>query len=271
MGWDIAGFKENIMTITRQNFRDYMASLYSADNITVVVAGGIEEKKTLKMIEEFFGKMKSFKTIKPKKIKEAQAKPEVFIKEKKTEQIHIALGVRTVDGDNPKKYPLALLAGILGGGMSSRLFHEVREKRGLAYYVRSSSDHYLDCGSLSTTAGIDPKRVTEAIKVIIDEYAKVAEGKMKISKSELKKAKEYLKGHLVLDLEDSRSVATYYAHQELLEEEILNPDESLRIVDKVSIDEVESVGKEFFVNKGLNLALIGNFPDRQKLEKLLKL
>lgn len=94
---------------------------------------------------------------------------------------------------------------------------------------------------------------------------------MKITKEELKKAKEYLKGHLVLDLEDSRSVATYYAHQELLEKEILNPDEALRQVGKVSIDEVEAVGKEYFVNKGLNLGLIGNYTDRQALSELVKL
>ena len=103
-----------------------------------------------------------------------------------------------------------MLAAILGGGMSSRLFHEVREKRGLGYYVRTSSDEYADVGSVVTTAGIDPKRVKEAVEVMIEEYARVGSGQMNLTDEEVTKAKEFLKGHLVLDLEDSRSVSGYY-------------------------------------------------------------
>ena len=154
--------------------------------------------------------------------------------------------------------------------MSSRLFHEVREKRGLAYYVRTSADEYADVGTLVSTAGIDPKRVVEAVEVMVAEYAKVSRGEMHLTDEELNKAKEYLKGHLVLDLEDSRSVASFYAHQELLEKKMDNPDEIIAELDKVTKEDVEAVGKEFFVQKNLNLALIGNFDNRQKLEELLK-
>jgi predicted Zn-dependent peptidase len=170
---------------------------------------------------------------------------------------------------SPDRYELEVLASILGGGMSSRLFSEVREKRGLAYYVRSSSDEYKDTGSLVSTAGIDPKRVKEAVEVMMQEYQKVASGTMKITEKELKKAKEYIKGHLVLELEDSRAVSTFYAHQELVEDEILNPDEVLKKVDNVTIEQVESVGQKYFVNEGLNLALIGNFSEKDALEKVL--
>ena len=155
--------------------------------------------------------------------------------------------------------------------MSSRLFHEVREKRGLAYYVRSHSEHYEDVGSLSSTAGVDPKRVVEAVEVIMAEYAKVAHGKMGITDEEFNKAKEYLKGHLVLELEDSRSVSVYYAHQELLERDKLNPDAIIKKLDAVTIDQVEAAGKKYFKNEGLNLALIGNFDNRQALENVLQL
>ena len=124
--------------------------------------------------------------------------------------------------------------------MSSRLFSEVREKRGLAYYVRSSSDEYKDTGSLVSTAGIDPKRVKEAVEVMMQEYKKVASGSMNITDKELKKAKEYIKGHLVLELEDSRAVSTFYAHQELIEDEILNPDKVLEKVDAVTVDQVDA-------------------------------
>lgn len=271
MGWDIAGDKEIIKAITREDFVSYMGSLYSAANMTVVVAGGIDPSDTSGQAEEYFGKMPKFETAPYLPVVELQKKPEVEIREKKTEQIHIAVGVRTNGLDGSDRYPLSVLAAILGGGMSSRLFHEVREKRGLGYYVRSHSEHYEDVGSLSTTAGVDPKRVIEAVEVIMAEYAKVAQGKMKIADDELKKAKEYMKGHLVLELEDSRSVSVYYAHQELLEKEKLNPDEIIKRIDAVTMDEVEEAGKRHFKNEGLNLALIGNFDNRQALENVLQL
>lgn len=271
MGWDIAGEKDIIRSITHDDFKAYLNSLYSADNLTVVVAGGIDETEIKSMVEKYFGQMPSFKTIEPEMVVEKQQKPAVMIREKKTEQIHIALGVRSVSLDNPEKYPLSVLASILGGGMSSRLFNEVREKRGLAYYVRTSSDEYMDCGSLVSMAGVDPKRVKEAIEVMMEEYRKVASGTMKVTDEELKKAKEYMKGHLVLELEDSRSVSTFYAHQELLEKEVLNPEEVLEKVDAVTKDQVEEMGQKYFVNQGLNLALIGNFEDKAALEEIVKL
>jgi len=271
MGWDIAGEKENINAITREDFLAYMGELYSASNMTIVVAGGIDEVHTVSLIEKYFSPMQQFTTKTYEHLTESQTKPAVLIKEKQTEQIHVALGVRTVPISSTKRYPLSVLSAILGGGMSSRLFHEVREKRGLAYYVRSSSEEYADVGTLVSTAGIDPKRVLEAIEVMVAEYSKVSQGKMDLTDEELTKAKEFLKGHLVLDLEDSRSVAGFYAHQELLEEVIENPNDVIKQIDNVSKEEIEAVGKEFFINSTLNLALIGNFNDRQKLEALLKL
>ena len=159
--------------------------------------------------------------------------------------------------------------------MSSRLFHEVREKRGLAYYVRTSSDHYTDCGSLVSVAGVDPKRVEEAVAVILDEYHKIsninpsADGQ--ISNKELNKAKEFLKGHLVLELEDSRAVAGFFASQELLEKKIDRPEEIIGKIEAVTLDQVHDVSKRYFVNKHLNMAAIGNFPNGQRFEKMLRL
>lgn len=271
MGWDIAGSKEVILGTKREDFLSYLSSLYSADNITVVVAGGIDPSACSGLVEKYFGDMKQFKTISFQGIKEHQTKPFTLIKEKKTEQTHLALGFRTVDINNPEHYPLSILSSILGGGMSSRLFHEVREKRGLAYYVRAHSDEYQDAGSIVAMAGVDPKRSLEAVEVIMDEFRKVSLGKAEITKEELNKAKEYLKGHLVLELEDSRSVAGYYAHQELLEKEILNPDEILKKIDAVTLEQIVEMGKKYFRNSTLTLAAIGNISDRQKLEKLLEL
>ena len=271
MGWDIAGEKDVIRKITREDFLKYLSSLYSPSNIAVVVAGGIDPKKVSVQVDKYFGKMMPFGILRYTKVVENQAKPQILLKQKQTEQVHMALGVRTVPLSHPDHYSLAVLASILGGGMSSRLFHEVREKRGLAYYVRTSSDHYQDTGSMSSVAGLDPKRVAEGISVMVGEYSKISKGKAKISKKELKKAKEFMKGHMVLELEDSRAVSGFYAQQELLERKIKNPDEIIEKIDKVTIEDLDRVGKKYFTDKNLNLAVIGNFPDGQKFENLLKL
>lgn len=270
MGWDIAGDKKTIKSIKREDFLMYMESLYSADNITVVVAGGIDPKHVNELVEKYFGQMKTFNTKAYGKVKEKQTKPQAIIKHKKTEQVHIALGYRTIAVDHHDRYPLALLAAILGGGMSSRLFHEVREKRGLAYYVRSSSEHYQDVGSLVSVAGVDPKRVDEAVSVMLSEHKLIASKEGNITDLELKKAKEFLKGHLILDLEDSRSVAGFYASQELLEKEIDNADEVLVKIDRVTMQEVKYVAEEYLIAKGANLAIIGDFEDGNRFQTLLE-
>ena len=271
MGWDIGGRKDIIKKITREDFVEYMGSLYSAGNISVIIAGGIDPKKAVSQVEQYFGGMKSFETKSPIDVVEKQAKPEVLLRQKTTEQVHISLGVRTVPIDNDEKYALSILSSMLGGGMSSRLFHEVREKRGLAYYVRTSSDHYTDVGTLVSTAGVDPKRVDEAISVIIAEYDRIRSKKNGITDKEISKAKEYIKGHTVLELEDSRAVAAFYGMQEVLEDEVENPEKYIKEIDGVSIGDVEKVAQKYLINSTLNLAVIGNFEDRQRFEKLLKL
>lgn len=273
MGWDIAGRKEVIKSITRQDFLEYIGSLYSANNITVVVAGGVKAEEIEKMAEKYFGDMKSFDILRYIPLVENQVKPSLYIKQKTTEQVHVALGFRTVPINSEEKHPLSVLAAILGGGMSSRLFSEVREKRGLAYYVKTNSEHYQDAGNIVSTAGLDPKRLEEGISVIVEEYSKIINStdSGKISKQEVDKAKEYLKGHLVLELEDSRSVAAFFAQAELLEKKTETPEELLQKINKVTLEEVQAVAKKFFKQETLNLAIIGNFDNGQKFEKLLRL
>ncbi|MDE2024999.1 MAG: insulinase family protein [Patescibacteria group bacterium] len=270
MGWDIAGTKEVINSVTRQDFLEYISKLYSPDNMTVVVAGGVDSEKVEVMVEKYFGKMKRFDTMRAKKVIDGQGKPAVMVKKKKTEQVHIAIGVRTTPLEHPDRYGLDVLAAVLGGGMSSRLFHEVREKRGLAYYVRTSSDNYTDCGTLVTTAGIDPTRIEEAIKVILEQYVLIRQSG-NITQEELTKAKEFLKGHFVLELEDSRSVASFYAHEELLESTLEDPMSVNQHIDEVTTDKLAEVAQKYIVEQTLNLAVIGNIPSGQKFESLLKL
>ena len=270
MGWDIAGKKETVTKFKRKDFIDYMNSLYSADNMTVVVAGNFKKEEILKEIKKKFSEIKKFEIITPSAVDDTQTKPEVTLVKKTTDQAHFALGVRTVGITNEKdRYPLSVLASILGGGMSSRLFYEVRERRGLSYYVRTNADEYKDCGYMATFVGADPKRLEEAIKVVRDEYEKiVSDGE--ITPEEVLKAKEYSKGHFILSLEDSQTVAILYAMQEILEEKLETPDEIIEKIEKVTIDDIKRVAKQYVDTKNLSLAVIGNFEDKSKFEKLLK-
>jgi predicted Zn-dependent peptidase len=268
MGWEIGGRKEVIKTVQRNDFISYMKKFYSASNMVLVVAGKVDEKNILELIKKLLSQLPTFKTEGYKSVIEGQKDPAVKIQHKKTDQAHFALGVRTVGlPDEKMRYPLFVLSAILGGGMSSRLFHEVREKRGLAYYVRTHSENYLDCGHLTTYVGADPARISEAIEVITAEYKKVQKNG-EITSEELKKAKEYVKGHFVLELEDTRALAVYYGSDLLLEKKLEEPREILQKIDDVKLSDVVEVAKKY-LSTPLNFAIIGDFKDEGKFKKLL--
>ena len=153
--------------------------------------------------------------------------------------------------------------------VSSRLFTEIREKRGLSYAIKTTMDRYSDTGYIATYAGVDTKRVDEAIKVALDEHYQLASGKNKITESELKKAKEYTKGHLALSLEDTGLVNTFFGLEELLTGKINTPEDVYKGVDKVTTDDVLRIAKKYFVPERLNLAIIGPYKDQKRFEKLV--
>lgn len=269
LGWDTAGRKEVIKKITRQDFLNYLRSFYSPQNMALIVAGSFKEQRVFDSAREYLGGMELLDTPSYITVIENQTQPQVLVRFKKTEQAHLCLGARTFPYSHPDRYTLAVIATILGGGMSSRLFHEVREKRGLAYYVRSSGDHFLDTGTLVTQAGVDLRRIEEAVKIIIDEYHKITVEKC--SKDELSKAKEYLKGHLILEIEDSRGVASLFGGQEILEKRIRTPEEIIGEINRVTAEDIQRVAGEIFTGRKLNLAVIGPFEDGKKFEEILKL
>lgn len=270
LGWDTAGIVDIINSMKRDDFVQYMGEHYSANNMVVVIAGNVHVEETRDKIEKYFGDVDRFKVKGYLPAHDKQVRPIVKVKHKKTEQAHFALGVRTVGLDNRKdRYPLSVLASILGGGMSSRLFYEIRERRGLSYYAHTGSEHYLDAGYMATWIGADPKRVDEAVKVTVEEYMKVAQ-KGEIDEEELKKAKEYMKGHFVLGLEDTRYIAVMYASQEILEQKLTDPKESIERINKVGLEDITRVAKEYLDTKALSLAIIGGFEDSGRFEKLLK-
>ena len=266
-GWEIIGTKENILKLKRNDFVDYLKSHYSSHNTIVAIAGNFPVKRAEKLVKSHFSPINKIAPQAKVKTKEKQNKPGLLLKHKPTDQTHFCLGARGLHCFHPRKYVQEILAVILGGNMSSRLFMEVREKRGLAYYIHTSVEDYTDSGYLMTQAGVPNNKAARAIKVVLQEYQKIKE--KGVSEAELKKAKDYLKGVSSLSLEASDAQAMFLAGQELLENKILTLEEKCAKINQVKASQVKDLAAEIFQPRRLNLALIGPHQEKQKFEKLL--
>lgn len=269
LGREIIGYKKTINSFRRKNFIDYMNKFYLANDTVVCVAGKFDEKKVVGKIKKYFAGMDGGKKPAVKKVVEKQRKPMVAIKQKKTDQTHFILGVRSYSQEHKDRFALGILATILGGNMSSRLFIEVRERRGLAYSIHTDTDTYVDCGYLATQAGVDHGKLEITIETILKEYKKIATEK--VSEKELRNAKDYIRGKSVMGLEQYDEVAMYCADQEVRKNKIMTPEEYFENIEKVTADDVLRVAKYIFKNEKLNLAVIGPHRNANKLEKILKI
>ena len=270
LGRDILGEKKTVVQIQREDFVNYLKNLYTAENTVVVITGALAEAKNIEnTIQSNFQFPPTKKVNSFERIIECQKEPNSIFKKQKTKQTHLCLGVRGYSHVDPKKYILEIISSIIGGGMSSRLFNEIRDKRGLAYYIKSSFEAYKDCGYLMIQAGVDHKNLKRTIWVILKELTKLKNHR--ISPKELTKAKEYLKGTITLNIEDSLVLAELIGLQELLHEETLDIKEIFEKIDQVSPEDVQAVAQELFVNSGLNLAIISGKDDREQIKNILKL
>jgi predicted Zn-dependent peptidase len=271
LGWDIAGSEKTVRSITKKDFLKYRGLHYDAQNIILTVAGGVDEKKVKALASKYFSGLKKESSNKTKnEFVYSQTKPLITVKNKKNEQAHLVLGFLGGKRGSKDRFVRALLSNILGGGMSSRLFTEIREKRGLAYSVRTSTESFMDTGYLATYAGVDPGKAQEAVKVALDQHYGLAKGKYKIDSQELLKAKEYLKGHMALGLEDTREVNDFVGEQELFLGKIESPAEIFEAIDKVTAKQIVDLAKEYFVPERMSFAVIGPFADQSVFTKILK-
>ncbi|MFZ1626760.1 MAG: pitrilysin family protein [Candidatus Moraniibacteriota bacterium] len=268
LGWEIVGPKSNIKSFKRADFMKYLARGYVSGNVVVGVAGKMDPKRMKREIEKRFVHIRSGEKPAFKKATDKQSVPGVFLQHKKTDQTHMLLGVRTFDMNHPDRFALSVLSTILGGGMSSRLFLSVRERRGLAYSVHTSADSYHDAGYLATQCGVEHENLEKTIEVILDEYKKIATEK--VESEELLKAKEYIKGKVAMGLEGSDDVVEYLVNQETLKGKIVLPKEFAKAIDKVTADDLLRVAKTIFTNKRLNLAVVGPHAHQKELEKLVR-
>lgn len=266
-GRPVAGTKEIIKKLSRDEIISYRQKHYLSHSTVIAVAGKINEDKAVELVKKNFENINQAEKEIKVPTKDIQSQPEVLIKEKNLDQTHLVLGVRAYDIFDPRRFALELLADILGGGMSSRLFQRLREQMGVCYYVNATVDSSTDHGYLAISAGVDNKRLEEVIQVIIEELNRL---KTKSVKSdELQTAKNHLIGHLFLGLESSDELAGFYGSQEVLKEEILTPEKITQNIQAVLKENIQEVADDIFQNNKLNLALIGPIKNQEKIEKIL--
>ncbi len=269
MGWDQVGTKENINRFKHQDFVEYKKKLYTPDNIVISVAGNVDHNDILEKVNKFFTFGNDVKAYDAEKIKENTDKNRLYLKSKNTEQAHIMIGFPGYYENHPDYIASKLLATILGGNMSSRMFLSVREKQGLAYYISTSTDAYTDCGFIATNAGVALDRIDDAISSINEQYRIVKEEF--VSEDELIKTKEFIKGRSILKLEDSEEYAHFLAKYAVLYGTVKTPEEIFAEIDKVTVKDLHRVANDLFKSDKLYLAVIGNYDDKAKFEKLMTL
>ena len=265
LGRDIIGNKETIRDATRDTFMGYLDHWYRPSRMVLGVAGRIGDA-LLERVQELLGDLADADTGEPEPAA-PYSNSRVQVSTKQSEQAHVSLGVHSLPLDHPDRYAIQLLATALGGGMSSRLFTEVRERRGLAYYVYGLNHSYTDAGTLYAQAGVDIARIDDAVATIAAELRKIAAEPLPAE--ELEKARNFAKGRFVLQLESPQGLMMFGLRKEVLERRLPDPDEVVRALDAVTSDDVARVASELIASDRLRLAVIGPFDDATRFEQLL--
>ncbi|MBN1325558.1 insulinase family protein [Candidatus Falkowbacteria bacterium] len=271
LGPCIAGTIDSIKNMNRQKIVDYMNSFYEPKNGVIVISGKID-KKAEKILNNYFTQEKKANEMflqKFEEFKDIQNQKRVLLNYKDTKQVHLALGVPAYSYSHPDLYALYVLGAILGGNMSSRLFINVREKRGLCYYIRAQVDVYQDTGDLMIRAGLDKDKIHEAIEVIIQELKKLKD--QGITADELDKAKEFLKGRMILQLEELNELAEYFGRQFILTDKLLTPEEKIEKIFAITREDVSRVASNLLKTEKLNLVMVSPFKDEKEFINILNI
>lgn len=269
IGWDEVGTKDVIRALSREDFVKYKEMLYMPENMLVCIAGDIEHDEAVKLVEKYFPLEKIKKGVSFSAFDAAAIGGDrITLQSKKTEQAHLVCGVLGLPAEHPDHYVLKVLASVLGGNMSSRMFSAVREEKGLAYYISTGTEDYMDTGIMFTRAGVDVNRITDAVKAIVMEYDKIRH--VEISEAELKKGKEFLKGKLILGLEDSEEVAQMGARHELLYGKLRTYNDIAKEIDAVKVSDIKRVAAALLKDDALYLSVIGPYEDKAMFDGCLE-
>lgn len=266
-GWSILGTKENIKKTTQSDFIEYRKKHYVAEATTVVISGNFDENTIVPKIEKLFAGISTSPKGDKIPVVENQTAPVLKVKQKETDQTHVVIGVRTFPAKDKRDITLKVLRAVLGGGMSGRLWRKIREEMGACYYINLGIDEYTDHGYLASSVGIDLNRIREVTSAILAEFNKIKEEL--VSEQELQKAKDYTVGNMYLGLESSDALGEFYVSQDLLDEDILTPDELAQKIQSVTAEDIQKLAKDIFVDKGLNMAVIGNIKDIDSVKEVL--
>jgi len=267
LGRDIAGTAEVIRTITRKDIINYKKNFYQPANTIIAVGGKFNQAELLSLLKKFWLNLpkKSFGSFEPVKV--LQTAPRLSIENRKTEQAHMIVGFPGFSIKDKQNPILKVLSVILGGGMSSRLFLRIRERNGLAYYIHTSVSQYLDTGVFAIQTGLKIDSAPKALEMILEELEKIK--KLGVTKQELNKAKEYIKGKTALSMEDSHEQLDWHLGQEAFLPKIKSVEQFNKEIDLVTLEQVQRVAKKIIQKNRLNVALIGPFQNKEIFEKLL--
>lgn len=268
LGRDVAGDKDSVAAITRDMMLDYLAHQYLPSNTVVSIAGALQHQAMVTAVGQALGDWADRQPHPGYQAYKEQPFPQLNIGRKDTEQAHLCLALNGLSLFHPQRFVLDLLNVILGEGMSSRLFTEIRDRRGLAYSIHSYVEHFLDTGSITIYAGVEPRNLQVTITAILEQLSWLKET---VPEAELAKAKELSKGRLLLRMEDSRSVAGWMGGQEVLIGDILSVDQVMSIIDAITAEELRQLAQKLLVSSQLRLAVVGPVADGEPLDQLLKL
>jgi predicted Zn-dependent peptidase len=259
LGWEVLGTRDTVQGADRSTFLDYLNSWYTPARMVVGVAGAVGDN-LLPFLEERLGDMSGNGHGEPTPASlEHTTEPQVRIHRKDSDQANLCLGVPSYPLEHPDRYALQMLSSVLGTGMSSRLFLEVRERRGLAYYVYGYNSSYTDAGTLMSQAGVDLNRADEAAKVIATEFRKLAEEPL--SADELDKVRALAKGRFVLQTETPNGLILFGLRREVLEGNVIEPAEYIERIEAVTAEDIQRVAQDLMGSNGIRLAVIGPFDD----------
>ena len=265
LGWDIIGRKETVRSATRETFTSYLDRWYHPSRMVLGLGGRVGDD-VLERAQELLGDLAPADTGEPGPVQPHEnGRVQVFTKQ--SDQAHVILGVPSYPLEHPDRYALQLLSTVLGGGMSSRLFTEVRERRGLAYYVFGLNHSYTDAGSLYAQAGVDIQRIDEAVTTILAELRTIAEDR--VPADELEKSRNFAKGRFVLQLEAPQGLILFGLRREVLEQRATDLDEVIDGLNAVTAEDVQRVAQDLISDEQLRLAVIGPFDDADRFEQLL--